>query len=81
MAVNTADELIFKTLQVSNLAVSKVINYFILKMRLRSQLASCQVDRANGAKITSDAEVLRTVAWEKIEFTSPPHQTCFNGEK
>ena len=76
MKVNTADELIFKTLQVSNLVenISKVINYFILKTRLRSKLASCHVDRANGAKITSDAEVLRTVAGEKIEFTSPPHQ-------
>ena len=79
MVVNTADVLIFKTLQVSNLAenMSKVINYFILKTRLRSKLASCHVDCANGAKITSDAKVLRTVAGEKIEFTSPPHQTCF----
>ena len=78
MAVNTADESIFKTLQVSKLAenMPNVINYFTLKT---DSFKAGQLSRTlcEWRKITSDAEVLCTVAGEKIEFTLLPHQTCF----
>ena len=53
-----------------------VINCFTLKTApfKPSQLSRRLCERR---KITSDAEYLRTVAGEKIEFTSPSHQTCF----
>ena len=78
MAVTTADESIFKTLQVSNLAekMPNVINYFTLKT---ASFKAGQLSHrlCEWRKITSDVEVLRKVAGEKIEFISPPYQTCF----
>ena len=78
MALNTADKSIFKTLQVSKSAENtpNVMNYFTLKT---ASFKAGQLSRGlcEWRRITSDKEVLRTVAGEKIEFISLPHQSCF----
>ena len=47
----------------------KVINHFILKMRLRSKLASCHVDCANGAKIMPQFYKLMLQFFHELKFS------------
>ncbi len=77
MAVNTAQNSVLYNLQVRNSPglMPDVINYFKFKA------GQILLKLTEWRKIISDTEVLRTVAGEKIEFTSLPQQNSYKTNK
>ena len=75
VAVNSAHTPILNNLQVKNLSDSlpALINYFELKTR-KFKAGQISHKLTEWQKVTSDTEILSTVAGEKIEFTSLPQQ-------